>query len=102
MPLSKAQAVLIQAEAYERMTHAEKITAAELYERHLKDVYRYVWQRVPGIEEARDITAEVFTQPGWLRWPPFKMPPPGRSQGCSGSLQCEHRRGRRSCRPRAS
>src|SRR5437879_3437949 len=60
MPLSKAQAVPIQAEAYERMTHAGKITAAELYERHLQDVYRYVWQRVGSVDEAEDVVAEVF------------------------------------------
>src|SRR3954463_5704970 len=60
MPLSKAQVVSIQAEACDRMSHAGGITAAELYERHLRDVYRYVWQRVPSVDEAEDIVAEVF------------------------------------------
>ena len=32
----------------------------ELHSRYLKDVYRYVLQRAPSIEEAEDITAEVF------------------------------------------
>jgi hypothetical protein len=31
-----------------------------LYERYLEDVYRYVWQRVPSVTKAEDITAEVF------------------------------------------
>jgi RNA polymerase sigma-70 factor (ECF subfamily) len=35
-------------------------TAAELYERHLDDVFRYVSHRVSRPEEAEDITAEVF------------------------------------------
>jgi RNA polymerase sigma factor (sigma-70 family) len=42
------------------MSHAEEITTAELHERYLKDVFRYVLQRVPSIDEAEDITAEVF------------------------------------------
>src|SRR5439155_504737 len=41
-------------------SHAGKITAAELYERYLQDVYRYVWQRVSSVDEAEDIVAEVF------------------------------------------
>jgi RNA polymerase sigma-70 factor (ECF subfamily) len=36
------------------------ITAAELHERYLKDVFRYVLRRVPRPEEAEDITAQVF------------------------------------------
>jgi RNA polymerase sigma-70 factor, ECF subfamily len=42
------------------MSHAEGITAAELHEQYLEAVYRYVWQRVPSVAEAEDITAEVF------------------------------------------
>jgi RNA polymerase sigma factor (sigma-70 family) len=57
---SKAQAVPMQGEACERASHAAKITAAELYDRYLPDVYRYVWQRVAGVDEAEDIVAEVF------------------------------------------
>ena len=36
------------------------ITAAGLYDRHLRDVYRYVSRRIPRREDAEDITAEVF------------------------------------------
>ena len=39
---------------------ADMLTAAELYERHLEDVFRYILHRVPRHEEAEDITAEVF------------------------------------------
>ena len=42
------------------MNRADAITAAELHERYLKEVFRYVLQRVTTIEEAEDITAEVF------------------------------------------
>jgi RNA polymerase sigma-70 factor, ECF subfamily len=42
------------------MNPAERATAEEWFERYLDDVFRYVLQRVHGIEEARDITAEVF------------------------------------------
>jgi RNA polymerase sigma-70 factor, ECF subfamily len=42
------------------MNPAERATADEWFERYLDDVFRYVLQRVHGIEEARDITAEVF------------------------------------------
>jgi RNA polymerase sigma factor (sigma-70 family) len=38
----------------------ERITAADLHERYLADVFRYVFRRVPRQEEAEDITAEVF------------------------------------------
>jgi RNA polymerase sigma-70 factor (ECF subfamily) len=41
-------------------SRAGETTAAGLYERYLADVYRYVLRQVPGIEEAEDITAEVF------------------------------------------
>jgi RNA polymerase sigma factor (sigma-70 family) len=64
--LSKSQAVCPQSEhsarvgAIDGMTHADRITAAGLHERYLEDVYRYVWQRVPSVSEAEDITAEVF------------------------------------------
>jgi RNA polymerase sigma-70 factor, ECF subfamily len=42
------------------MNPAERATADEWFERYLDGVFRYVLQRVHGIEEARDITAEVF------------------------------------------
>lgn len=71
MPLSKSQAASIPVgapmegcawgdTATDRMDRAEGVTAAELHERYLEDVYRYVFQRVPRTEEAEDITAEVF------------------------------------------
>jgi RNA polymerase sigma-70 factor, ECF subfamily len=60
MAVGKLQAVQRQAGFFERMKRAEEITAAELHERYLEDVYRYVWQRVRAADEADDITAEVF------------------------------------------
>jgi RNA polymerase sigma-70 factor (ECF subfamily) len=65
-PLSKVQAICprsghpARVGAFEVMNHAEETTAAGLHERYLEDVYRYVWQRVSSVEEAEDITAEVF------------------------------------------
>ena len=43
-----------------RRERAEAISAGELHERHLKEVYAYVLRRVLNREEASDITAEVF------------------------------------------
>jgi RNA polymerase sigma factor (sigma-70 family) len=60
MPLIESQAMDTQAGALDRMDRAEGITAAELHERYLKSVFRYVLQRVASVEEAEDITAEVF------------------------------------------
>jgi RNA polymerase sigma factor (sigma-70 family) len=76
MPLSKSHATCVQVEAgphvcpprgrlqdgapIDGMSHAAGITAADLHARYLKDVYRYVLQRVSSIDEAEDITAEVF------------------------------------------
>jgi RNA polymerase sigma-70 factor (ECF subfamily) len=42
------------------MDRADRITAAGLHERYLADIYRYVLRQVPSIDEAEDITAEVF------------------------------------------
>src|SRR5689334_18936502 len=56
----KSHAVVAQPGARDRMKRAEAITVAELHERYLKDVFRYIVQRVPSLEEAEDITAEVF------------------------------------------
>src|SRR5215216_4739206 len=36
------------------------LTAAGLYDRHLRDVYRYVSRRILRREDAEDVTAEVF------------------------------------------
>jgi RNA polymerase sigma-70 factor (ECF subfamily) len=44
-----------------RAERAVRITARELYERHVAEVFRYVSRRVPRLEEAEDITADVFT-----------------------------------------
>lgn len=44
----------------DRMNRADWATTAALHERYLEDIFRYVVRRVPGIEEAEDITAEVF------------------------------------------
>lgn len=35
-------------------------TASALQERFLTDVYRYVYRRLPHVQEAEDVTAEVF------------------------------------------
>lgn len=56
----KAQATSAMLGALHRMHPAEDLTAAGLYERYLEDVYRYVLRQAPGIEEAEDITVEVF------------------------------------------
>jgi RNA polymerase sigma-70 factor (ECF subfamily) len=42
------------------MDQAGPMTAVELHERYLEDVFRYVLRRMLNIEEAEDITAEVF------------------------------------------
>jgi RNA polymerase sigma-70 factor, ECF subfamily len=60
MPLSKPQAIYAPARALGEMDRPEKITAAELHERYLEDVFRYVLRRVLLVEEAEDITADVF------------------------------------------
>jgi RNA polymerase sigma factor (sigma-70 family) len=46
--------------ATDRMNRADWATTAALHERYLEEVFRYVVRRVPGVEEAEDITAEVF------------------------------------------
>jgi RNA polymerase sigma-70 factor, ECF subfamily len=60
MSLIKSQAVGARPGALDWMNRAGAITAAELHARCLKDVFRYVLQRASSIEEAEDITAEVF------------------------------------------
>jgi RNA polymerase sigma-70 factor, ECF subfamily len=60
MPVIKAQAAYARGGALERMNRGDEITAAALYECFLEDVYRYVLRHVSGVEEAEDITAEVF------------------------------------------
>src|SRR5438876_5078687 len=47
-------------EAIDGMDRGEQSTAAELHERYLEGVFRYVLRRVPRLVEAQDITAEVF------------------------------------------
>jgi RNA polymerase sigma-70 factor (ECF subfamily) len=60
MPLSKPQSTYALVGALDRMNRAEETTAAGLHERYLEDVFRYVLRRVLRVEEAEDITAEVF------------------------------------------
>src|SRR4051812_36616271 len=43
-----------------RMDGTDRAAVAALHERYLGEVFRYVLQRVPRLEEAEDITAEVF------------------------------------------
>src|SRR5437879_13889801 len=59
-PLSKPQSTCTLVGALDRMNRAEETTAAGLHERYLDDVFRYVLRRVLRVEEAEDITAEVF------------------------------------------
>src|SRR5262245_40650288 len=60
MPLSKLQAACAPAKALAEVDCPEKVTAAELHERYLEPVFHYVLRRVLLVEEAEDITAEVF------------------------------------------
>jgi RNA polymerase sigma-70 factor, ECF subfamily len=60
MLLSKPQAVYAPMTVPSEMDRLEKITAAELHDRYLEDVFRYVLRRVLLVEEAEDITADVF------------------------------------------
>jgi RNA polymerase sigma-70 factor, ECF subfamily len=60
MPWINAHAVDAQPGVRDWMSHANAITAAELHERYLKEIFRYVLQRATSLEEAEDITAEVF------------------------------------------
>jgi RNA polymerase sigma-70 factor, ECF subfamily len=73
MPWNRSQATVAPAGALERMERAERVTAAELHERYLEDVLRYVSRRVPRQEEAQDITAEVFAA-AFLALPRFRGP----------------------------
>lgn len=55
-----SRASCVQAEGMAPAGGAEALTVEALHARYLRDVFRYVWQRVPAAEEAEDITAEVF------------------------------------------
>lgn len=59
-PSGKEQSASADAGTLNGTDRADGITAAGLHERYLRDVYRYVVQRVASIDEAEDITAEVF------------------------------------------
>jgi RNA polymerase sigma-70 factor (ECF subfamily) len=65
-PVIKAQATSARRGALEPGTReaggdrAGGLTAAGLYEQYLEDIYHYVLRQAPGIEEAEDITVEVF------------------------------------------
>jgi RNA polymerase sigma-70 factor (ECF subfamily) len=73
MPLSRAQMLGASMGARERFDRAVPLTAAELHERHLEDVLRYVLRRVSRQEEAQDITAEVFAA-AFVGLPRFRGP----------------------------
>src|SRR5690348_17084283 len=60
MPWMNVEAINAPVGALNRMDRADWATAEVLYERYLEDVLRYVLRRVPAIEEAEDITSEVF------------------------------------------
>jgi RNA polymerase sigma-70 factor (ECF subfamily) len=66
MPFTESEATYARVGPLARQGHATggeqagAITAAELHERYLTDVFRYVLRRVPRKEEAEDITAQVF------------------------------------------
>jgi RNA polymerase sigma-70 factor (ECF subfamily) len=60
MPASKAQAMDARMGSRSGVDRPEPLTAAALHERYLDAVYDYVVQRVPSIEDAEDVTAEVF------------------------------------------
>jgi RNA polymerase sigma factor (sigma-70 family) len=58
--LIKPPATYALAGAFDQPNRADQTAMADLHGRYLNEVYRYVLQRVPEIEEAEDITAEVF------------------------------------------
>jgi RNA polymerase sigma-70 factor (ECF subfamily) len=58
--VNRSQVAYALVGAPDRMNGTDWATTAALHERYLEDVFRYVVRRVPGIEEAEDITAEVF------------------------------------------
>jgi RNA polymerase sigma-70 factor, ECF subfamily len=60
MPLVRSQETYGALGAVDRMSRVDRATIAALYQRHLKEVFHYVVRRVPQIEEAEDITADVF------------------------------------------
>jgi RNA polymerase sigma-70 factor, ECF subfamily len=60
MPLVRSQETYAALGAVDRMSRADRATMAVLHQRHLKEVFHYVLRRVPRIEEAEEITAEVF------------------------------------------
>jgi RNA polymerase sigma-70 factor (ECF subfamily) len=60
MPLIKSPAAYARLGALDPMDRVDWATAADLHERYLAEVFRYVLHRVPRQEDAEDITAEVF------------------------------------------
>jgi RNA polymerase sigma-70 factor (ECF subfamily) len=57
---TRAPAMGAEASVCGPIDDAEHASAAELHERHLDEVFRYVLRRVASVQEAEDITAEVF------------------------------------------
>ena len=60
MSLSRPHAAHAPPGTLARMDGTDRAAVAALHERYLEEVFRYVLQRVPRLEEAEDITAEVF------------------------------------------
>src|SRR5436190_23777998 len=60
MAVTRLEAACARVGAMDSIDRDTSVTAAELYERHLEDVFRYVLHRVRRPEEAEDITADVF------------------------------------------
>lgn len=63
MRMPTLPAACARAGVIEHMARADWATVADLHERHLQDVFRYVLRRIPipHRQEAEDITAQVFT-----------------------------------------
>jgi RNA polymerase sigma-70 factor (ECF subfamily) len=60
MSWARALASCADVRERDRVGRGDEITAGELHARYLKDLFHYVFRRVPRREEAADITAEVF------------------------------------------
>ncbi len=59
-PLLARPAAIAAGERNQMQFPSVSLTAGALYDRHLREVYRYVSRRISRKEDAEDITAEVF------------------------------------------